>query len=154
MTEEPRFLADAMLGRLARWLRLLGYDTAYDSKIDDNEVVYRSLKEGRIVLTRDRGLSRSRSLRLLLIRDETVQAQLLQVLRELPLRPSQDRALSRCSLCNVLLEPVAREAAVPLVPAAVAQTQKSFSRCPSCDKIYWLGSHWKRFQKALEKVKE
>lgn len=142
-----RLLADGMLGRLARWLRLLGYDTAYDNHADDAELARCARAEGRILLTRDRELSRRRGLRTLLIRSEVLEEQVQEV--QNAVGPPPHPALSRCTVCNTTLEPVASSEIADLVPPYILRTQTEFHRCPGCGRIYWPGTHLHRMQEQL-----
>jgi len=140
MNDEPlRLLADGMLGRLAKWLRLLGYDTAYDNTASDHELARRARAERRILLTRDRELAERRGLRTLLIHSEALEEQVRQV--QEALGPPPGPPLSRCAVCNAVLEPVSAEAIAGRVPPYVLRTQSAFRRCPGCGRIYWPGSH-------------
>ncbi len=139
---EPRFVADAMLGRLARWLRLLGWDVAYDPGLGDRELARLAAREDRVLLTRDRGLLARRIVRRgLLVRDDGVGRQLAQVLRDLGLDPDPARAWTRCSLCNTPTEEVPKESVAGRVPAYTYATHERFRRCPGCGKVYWGGTH-------------
>ncbi|MCZ6877882.1 MAG: Mut7-C RNAse domain-containing protein, partial [Acidobacteria bacterium] len=120
---DPKFLADIMLGSLARWLRILGYDTAYDNRIEDDEIIERCRREGRIALTRDRRLTqRSRLRGYLLIEHEELFEQIREVLKAIDHEISPNRLLSRCLDCNSLLESVDKEAIRLQVPAYVFKT--------------------------------
>ncbi len=142
-----RLLADAMLGALARWLRVLDVDTAYDPALDDAALVALAAAEGRTILTRDRKLLERRLARdHLLIRSGRVPEQLRQVLEELALAPDPARLFQRCLRCNTPLEPVAAALARPHVPPFVAQTQESFRRCPGCGRYYWRATHVRRME--------
>ncbi len=143
-----KFLADAMLGRLATWLRILGYDTAYDAQADDHTLARIARAEGRILLTRDTQLVRRRGLRSLLIDSQDVTDQVRQVLTVFHLEPSG--AFSRCAVCNVLLEAIDPAEAQPHVPPYVFHTQRRFHRCPHCGRIYWRGTHWAAMQARLD----
>ena len=147
-----KLLADAMLGKLCKWLRLLGHDTTYDPGWDDNEIVRRARAEGRVVLTRDRDLSQRRGIRALLLTGDLLAEQLAQVIRELHLPPGDPG--SRCSVCNGLLEPAAGPYVRERVPAYVYETQDVFRHCPRCDRIYWQGGHWARMQPVIERIRE
>jgi uncharacterized protein with PIN domain len=149
----PRFLADCNVGRLARWLRALGYDTAYHPRIGDPELVGQALAEDRVLLTRDLGILHRRvvasgRVRALLLHDDQVQSQLRQVVAEMGL--STDLALTRCLECNLVLEPRTPAAVAARVPAYVRATQTRYSECSRCARIYWAGSHWARMRLALE----
>ncbi len=139
------FLADAMLGRLARWLRILGYDTAYKKGITDEELIERALREDRWLLTRDRRLGLRKLLRgrHTLIVSDLVEGQLRQLYQDLKIDLDMTHQRDyRCADCNVVLISISREVAVPLVPPFVAQQYQTFLQCPRCRKVFWPGTHW------------
>ncbi|HZK67273.1 MAG TPA: Mut7-C RNAse domain-containing protein [Chloroflexota bacterium] len=145
----PSFIADVNVGKLARWLRVLGYDTLFINPIDDGLLVEIALREGRIVLTRDthipeRRLVTSGQVRVLVVEGDRVEEQLRFVERALGITASG--MLSRCLECNVALEPVDRSEVAELVPPYVYRTQTRYHSCPSCGKIYWPGTHWERMR--------
>jgi len=149
---EPRFLADAMLGRLARWLRLLGFDVAYDDAIPDAELARRAFEEGRVVLTRDRALPEEWRLpRVIVLQSESTREQLRELARVFPLQDAA-RPFARCSRCNAPLEDAAPEAVAADVPPRILATQSRFHRCPACGRVYWEGSHVERIRRALDQV--
>jgi hypothetical protein len=149
---EPRFLADAMLGRLARWLRLLGFDTAFDAGISDAEIARRAFDEGRVVLTRDRALPEQWRLpRVLVLQSERSSEQLRELAAVFPLR-SAARLFSRCSRCNSPLEETAAEAVAGKVPQRILAQRPLFQRCSACGRVYWEGSHAARIRRALDQV--
>lgn len=149
----PRLIADAMLGGLARWLRVLGLDTAHDPALDDPELVERAVNEGRTILTRDRRLVlRKRASNHLLVRSEVVDEQVAQVLGDLRIEPVSEDLFSRCLRCNEELQHLPAEEAVREVPPYVARTQTRFRRCPSCGRIYWRASHAERMRRRLRKM--
>jgi uncharacterized protein len=149
----PRLFADAMLGALARWLRALDLDTAYDPSLDDPELVALAHAEGRTILTRDRRLTERRLARNhLLIRSDVVDEQVRQVLDDLGLHPDPARLLGRCLRCNTPLEPLDPEAARARVPPWVARTQQEFRACPTCGRVYWRGTHVARMARRLERM--
>jgi len=142
-----------MLGALARWLRALDLDVAYDPALDDPELVARSAAEGRTILTRDRRLVERRLARNhLLIRSEKVEEQVRQVLGELAIHPEPGRLLGRCLRCNLPLEPLPAERARARVPPWVARTQEEFRGCPGCGRVYWRGTHVDRMGRWLERA--
>lgn len=148
---EPRFLADAMLGRLARWLRLLGFDTAYDAAINDSDLARRAYEEGRVVLTRDRALPEEWRLpRVVVLESESLREQLRELARVFPMRGG--KLFSRCSHCNAPLQDVAVERVAERVPPRVLERQASFRRCAACNRVYWEGSHVARIRHALDQV--
>ena len=147
----PRLIADAMLGALARWLRILDVDVTYDPSLDDPELVERAVAEGRTILTRDRRLVERRLARNhLLIRSDQVAEQVRQVLADLQIEPDPEQILRRCLRCNTPLETIPAEQARARVPPWVARTQEEFRGCPGCGRIYWRGTHVDRMRKRLE----
>jgi hypothetical protein len=156
----PRFVADAMLGRLARWLRALGYDTLFDETLDDAALARLAADEGRLLLTRDRRLCEDRGSPdwCLLLSAQRPRAQLRELDRRLTLfRPGwRDRLFDRCMLCNAPLESAGFEEVRPELPPAVRQDPgvraAGFRRCPECGRVYWEGSHTRRMRRWLEAV--
>ena len=144
-----RLLADCMLGRLAKWLRLLGYDTAYENDASDHELARRARSEGRVLLTRDRDLAARRGLVTVFVRSEQLEQQVEEI-RE-ALGPPPAPALSRCSVCNGSLEGVSGEEIANCVPPYVLQTQSDFCRCTDCGRVYWPGSHVERMTQEIER---
>lgn len=144
--EEPSFFADVMLGRLARWLRILGYDTRYERDFDDGALVGACETEGRILLTRDSAMTlRSTRARMIFMASEKPLEQVRQLARACGVRISVERIFTRCTWCNGALEIVPAEAAAGRVPPYVLSTNRQFRRCPVCDKLYWRGTHHDRF---------
>jgi uncharacterized protein with PIN domain len=146
-----KFLADAMLGRLAKWLRILGYDTAYFSQIEDSDLVRIARAEGRMLLTRDRELTFRKGLRCLLIESDSFEEQLRQLLRDLDL--TVGGFASRCARCNTVLRPTNKEALRQRIPHYVLRRHEHFSLCPQCDRVYWRGTHWQRMQRRIEEIR-
>jgi len=147
--DSPRFLADTMLGRLARWLRVLGFDTRYEPALTDPALVALSRRDGRVLLTRDRRLLRDLrpELALEVTRDEPL-AQLRDVIERLALRPPAE-LFTRCLLCNAPLDAVVHAEAMTLLPPAARQLPGPVRRCPTCGRVYWPGSHARRMRSAL-----
>jgi len=137
-----KFIADVMLGKLAKRLRLMGLDVLYEPGFQDNEIIRLSLEQDRVILTRDRGLSkRPLAARHLLISSEHVHDQLLQVLNTFG--PILDPAafLTRCSVCNELLRTVSKQEINDLVLIHVYDRTNRFLQCPCCGRVYWKGNH-------------
>jgi len=154
MERTHRLAADAMLGKLAKWLRVLGFDVTYERWIEDQVLVRRAKNEGRDILTRDRRLVQRRwgnSIRFIVIEDDHWPNQLRQVIRELGQPPRKD-VLSRCIRCNEPLNSFRRIEAAAQVPPYVHRTQKKFFQCPSCRRIYWRGTHQKRILSRLKTI--
>jgi uncharacterized protein with PIN domain len=137
-----KFIADVMLGRLAKRLRFLGFNVLYDRTLNDNEIIRLSLEQDRVILTRDTGLAeRPLAKNHLLIKSDQVHGQMEQVLSAFP---ASSQPLTRCSECNIFLSPLEKRDARDLVPPHVYETHDEFLHCTSCGRIYWKGSHVKR----------
>ena len=155
-----KFIADSMLGRLAKWLRLLGFDTLYYPHIEDSLLLRIAREQDRILLTRDTGLVKVRGIgEYILLRDNDPFAQLSKVIKAyalLPLTGEEEEiplpSPGRCSLCNELLKEVERDQAQPHVPEYTYKTCSRFQHCDSCGKFYWKGSHQKNLQKKLSEL--
>jgi uncharacterized protein with PIN domain len=145
------FVADSMLGTLAKWLRILGYDTLFDVSLDDYQLMRLARAGGRVLLTRDRELARRRGVRTLLIESEHLEEQIRQVLTDLDLKT--DQSFSRCPVCNEPLQPLGREAARTRVPAYVARKHETFKTCPACRRVYWRGTHWQQMEEWLARFR-
>src|SRR6266850_3433737 len=140
----PKFIADCMLGKLARGLRVLGYDAAYEHRISDVDLIRKARGDGRILLTRDTRLVQRRALPPhLLISSERPAAQIRQTIEAFDLKIDQGRLLTRCLLCNAGTEAIARDLVKGKVPPHVFDTQSRFARCPKCRRIYWRATHVK-----------
>ena len=153
-----KFLVDSNVGRLARWLRIAGFDTMFINGIDDNRLVRIALSEGRVLLTKDtqimkRRLVTSGRLKVILIESDEVKAQLHQVVKTLHLS-NQLSPFTICLECNQPLVPTEREVVKELVPPYVYQTKTQYMQCPNCQRIYWQGTHWQRMTKELERIVE
>jgi uncharacterized protein len=144
-----RFVADAMLGRLARWLRILGYDTLYDVSWPDVYLVRLARAEDRMLLTRDYELAHRIHVLVTLIESECLTEQLAQLQRELAINCNN---APRCPMCNSLLEPISKEEAWDKVPLFAYIDNEAFSHCPTCGRYYWPGTHWKRIRELLSKA--
>jgi len=135
-----KFIADVMVGKLARWLRVLGVDVVYSNKYADDEIIQLAETENRVILTRDSGLIRRRTrAQSLLVAGDNYRDQLRRVIEEFGLK---DFAIfSRCLECNALLQAVNKEEVFERIPPFVYLTQDRFARCPACNRVYWHGTH-------------
>lgn len=151
---EARFFADAMLGRLATWMRILGLDVEYEPDIEDSVLAARARGEGRLILTRDTRLVKRRGVRecCLLIESDHVGEQIAQVVGSFGITAS--RLLTRCLRCNMPLKGVKRASVEALVPRYVYETESRFSICPGCSRVYWGGTHKAHIIEALSGVVE
>jgi uncharacterized protein len=148
----PRFIADENVGKLGRWLRLLGFDTILFSG-DDRDLIRQALAEDRIILTRDTHIALVRPavggiLKVVTFATDRPEEQICRVIHELGIK-DLTRPLTRCLECNTSLADITREEAQGRVPSYVYQTQVQFVACPGCRRIYWRGTHWQALQKRL-----
>jgi uncharacterized protein with PIN domain len=151
-TPPPRFVADKTLGRLARWLRIVGCDVLYGSNFSGNGLLAAARREHRIVLTRDRRLARRADMpRFLLVEDDRFRQQLRQVVVAFDIDPRAG-LFRRCVDCNTELVEVPREEVAADVPEFVRATQKRFRRCPRCRHLYWDATHVDRVRDELDRM--
>ena len=151
-----KFIVDSNVGRLARWLRIAGFDTVFINDLDDNRLVRLALSEGRMLLTKDtqilkRRLVTSGRLKAILIEDDEVKAQLRQVVKALNLG-DKIRPFTLCLECNQPLVLREKEYVKELVPPYIFQTQPQYMQCPVCQRVYWRGTHWQRMSRELETI--
>ncbi len=138
----PKFIADAMLGKLARWLRILGYDTTYFAKKADGDLIRIAKEQERIVLTRDTRLIKREDLgEFFFIQNNSHWKQLQEAYQGIELKVDPRFLLSRCLICNAEIERVAKESVRGKVPEYVFKTQERFFSCPDCQRIYWGATH-------------
>ena len=150
MTDDPRprFVADSMLGSLARWLRMLGYDTAYRKDVADDELSRLASSEKRRILTRDKDLAKEPEA--ILVESDELESQLRQVNEACKL--SFDEELIRCSVCNGELKEISKEDAKGQVPEGALESTDRFWMCKDCSKMFWRGSHWQGIQERFRKL--
>ncbi len=151
-----KFIADSNVGKLARWLRMIGYDTLLFKEKDDKRMIQIALKEGRVILTKDTQIMKRRlitngELKAIFIKHDDPKAQLQQTVKALNL-DYHFRPFSLCLECNQALVPRSKDEVQSLVPSYVFKTQKQYTECPSCHRIYWQGTHWQAMVKELENL--
>jgi len=146
-----KFLLTDELGRLARWLRLMGYDAAQQAAEPLAALYCRAHSENRVVVTRHRRIGASCLFRVVQLTGTALEEQLAQLVRELAWRPAADR-FTRCDRCNVPLESVEKSTIESRVPPYVYRTQERFTTCPSCRRIYWAATHCDRVQRLFERL--
>jgi uncharacterized protein with PIN domain len=150
---DPRFVVDVNLGRLARLLRVLGFDVWWSSDADDATLAYVSLREQRILLTRDRGLLKRRAITHgLFVHSQDAEQQTLEVIRRLDLA-QRLAPFTRCVRCNGTLTPVPKDEVIDQLEPLTRQFYEEFSRCTQCGRIYWAGSHHARLVALVERLR-
>jgi len=152
--EAPRFIADQNVGKLARWLRMMGYDTRFFDGEDDSEMVAIAVAESRVILTRDRQIARRRlvssgRLKVCLFDTSEPGEQIRQLIKDYKLK-IDFKPFSLCIECNRALEPRTREQVEDSVPPYIFKTKRSYMECPACHRIYWRGSHYQGMCRRLK----
>jgi uncharacterized protein len=153
MVSEPlKFVADSMLGKLARWLRILGYDVVYEHSISDDDLIAKALRENRIILTMDRELVHRKSAKnVLLVRSDDYKKQLKHVITHYKI-DCESHIFSRCLLCNERLDSIEKEKIKDKIPSYVYEAHDEFDMCPQCRRIYWSGTHRDNILKMLDEI--
>ncbi|MCE4625135.1 MAG: Mut7-C RNAse domain-containing protein [Desulfurococcales archaeon] len=154
---QKSFIVDTMLGDVAKWLRLLGYDTLYSRTYTDNQILEIARRTGRIIVTRDRNLywrARRRGLRAILVTGDTLVERLAEVAYYAGIRLKPDPARSRCPECNAPLKQVSKEMVKDRVPPKSYEAYDKFYVCPRCGRVYWEGGHWKNIRRIAAEAEE
>lgn len=148
-----KFFADVMLGRLAKWLRILGYDVLYTNEYSVRDsMLEKALSDSRLILTRDRRLrKRLGNTASFFVNNDRVSGQLEEVVKYLQLKPSKN-IFSRCIRCNTELEKMDKNAAIGLVPPYVFSTHENFKTCKTCKRVYWSATHRKHMEKEIKNI--
>ena len=147
-----KFILTRELGRLARWLRILGYDAVYFKEDKPSSFIIEALRDDRIILTRNHRLGSSGGVRVILIEKEKIQEQIPEVLQKLGLEVKKEQMFSRCILCNSELVSLDKKKIRDRVPEYVFNTQNNFLTCPQCLRIYWQGTHWGNVENTLKEM--
>jgi uncharacterized protein with PIN domain len=153
---EIRFIVDHNVGKLARWLRMMGYDSLFFDGDDDGQMVKQALADDRVIVTRDtevmkRGVISRGRLRAVLIESEEPERQMQQLMTLFNLK-EQSRPFTLCLECNQTLAARSRKEVAGRVPPYVYRTQTQYMECPDCHRIYWRGTHWQAMVRKLEKL--
>jgi len=151
-----KFIVDNNVGKLAKWLRIMGYDTLFFNGSDDSGLIAIALAEDRVMLTRDTQIMKRRvvtsgQLKAILIQSDEPERQMRQVIDSLNL-DWQFKPFTICLECNQPLVERSKQQVSNLVPPYVFQTQSQYMECPACHRIYWKGTHWQAMTKKLEKL--
>jgi uncharacterized protein with PIN domain len=151
-----KFMVDINVAKLAKWLRIMGYDTELFDGDDDSRMIVSALRQGRVILTKDtqimkRGVVASGRLKTVLITSDQPEEQIRRVIETLKL-DCQFRPFTLCLECNQPLVERSKEEVKELVPPYVFQTQNQYMECPACHRIYWKGTHWQAMTRKLQKI--
>ena len=158
MVDNLKFIVDNNAGKLAKWLRMMGYDAIFFDGSDDSYLVSNALAEDRVILTRDtqimkRGIITSGRLKAIFIDSDKTEPQIRQVIDRLHL-DYRSRLFTRCLECNQPLMERNKDEIKDRVPPYVFQTQSQYMECPKCHRIYWRGTHWQSMNKKMKNLTE
>ena len=150
---EPKFIVDANVGKLARWLRMMGFDTLFFNGPDDGMMVKMALAQDRHIITRDSEFMKRRAItsgrvQATLVSGDISELQMQTVIGKLKLS-AKTQPFTRCLECNTVLNEMDRSEAADLVPERVYEIQDQYMACPSCLRVYWRGTHWKAMNNKL-----
>ena len=151
-----RFIADGMLGKLTRWLRMLGYDVEYSNKLDDAGLIAASKKKGRVLLTRDLELYKqaiAKGIDAFYSEGETGEEKLAVLAKRFGIRLTIDMATSRCPKCNSKVKPISKTKVAEAVGKSTLAHYEEFWKCQKCGQIYWQGAHWKGIRRKLQEAR-
>ncbi|MFQ5999589.1 MAG: Mut7-C RNAse domain-containing protein [Candidatus Bathyarchaeia archaeon] len=155
--ERLKFITDGMLGKLTRWLRMLGQDVEYSRSVDDKKLVEIAKKEHRTILTRDLKLYQQammQGVNAVLVEASTGPKKLADLARRFNFKLEVDVTVSRCPKCNTKIKHVPKDMVIDRVPKTTSTYYNEFWECPGCGQVYWQGAHWKRIEKTLEEAKK
>ncbi len=148
-----KFIADRMLGKLARELRMLGYDTVYYRGENDYSLIKLARQEGRVIVTRSAKFTPRRPEdRMIRIMGDRPSSQLRELVQAGAIQLHEEALFSRCLRCNRLIDEIPRDEAEGEVPDFILYQQKKFFRCPQCSRIYWQGSHQDHMKRKIEEL--
>ena len=147
-----KFIVDSMLGKMAKRLRLMGYDTYYDAKADDHDILKISNDEARFIVTRDTQMAKIRGAKVFLIKSTDLNEQMKEISRVARIKMDNKMSFSRCPECNTPVKEVGKEEVKKIVPEFVYKTLDKFSYCAKCKKAYWQGSHYEKLVKELKSI--
>jgi uncharacterized protein with PIN domain len=152
-----KFIADGMLGKLTRWLRLLGNNVEYSSELDDAQLIKVAKRERRILLTRDLELYQqaiAKGISAFYLDGKTEAENLSRLAKRFNIKLEIDMAKSRCTKCNVRVRPIPKEKVADEIEKNTFSYYSEFWKCPKCGQIYWQGAHWARIRKTLEAARK
>ncbi len=150
-----RFIADGMLGKLTRWLRMLGHDVDYYRAADDKKLIELAKSEKRVLLTRDLELYQqavTRGLEAVFVEATDEAEELADLAKRFGFKLEIDLSASRCPKCNGMIRAVSKDVVIDQLPEATSTHYDNFWKCPGCGQVYWQGAHWKRIEETLEEA--
>ncbi len=152
-----KFITDGMLGKLTRWLRMLGQNVEYSRSLDDKQLIEIAKKQHCVLLTRDLRLHQQavrHGVSVFLVEGTTEAEKLAKLAKRFDLMLEVDVTVSRCPKCNTRIRPVSKDKVVNKIPQKTSSYYNEFWMCPNCEQIYWQGAHWERIGKTLRNAKQ
>jgi len=147
-----KFVTDGMLGKLTRWLRMLGHDVVYTGSMDDKKLIQKARKEHRILLTRDLELYQQaigRGAEAFFVEGKNEAEKLANLAKRFRFKLEIDVKVSRCPKCNTRIKPISKTDVIHKIPKTTSSYYNEFWECPKCQQVYWRGAHWKKIEKTL-----
>lgn len=148
-----KFILTSELGRLAKWLRILGFDTSYYKNKNFSSLIIEALRDERAIVTRNHTLPQARGLKIILLKEEKIRKQIEELLNKLQIEYDSGMMFTRCTVCNLQLDKINKEEVKGKVPEYVFETSKVFFSCLKCKRIYWQGTHWGNVKSIIEEIK-
>ena len=155
--KQLKFITDGMLGKLTRWLRILGHDVEYAGSMDDKELIQKARKDDRVLLTRDVELYKqaiAKGAEAFLTENPNQTADLASIAKRFKIKLEVNVEISRCPKCNTRAKPVSKKDVSGKVEENTFSHYEDFWICPKCRQVYWQGAHWTKIRIMLEKAKE
>ena len=149
-----KFIVTKEVGKLSRWLRILGFDTDYFRSDNIGTLILIALREDRIIITRRKEKINNLEKKTVVVNSNKLEEQLAEVVNKLGLAIDEEKMFSRCTVCNSPLAEAEKESIKEFIPEHVYKTQNLFMHCPACKKIYWQGSHWGNVKKVVAQIKD
>ncbi|MGA2767055.1 MAG: Mut7-C RNAse domain-containing protein [Candidatus Bathyarchaeia archaeon] len=152
-----KFVIDGMLGKLARWLRMMGHDVKYSNNMDDSELLTIAKKQQRILLTRDFELYQhavAKEVDAFYVQGQTEEQRLAELAKRFGISLEIDMATSRCPKCNTQVKPVSKEEVASRVEKSTFEHYTEFWECPKCGQVYWQGAHWTKIRETLKTAEQ
>lgn len=148
-----KFIVTKELGRLTKWLRILGFDAECFTQNKYSSLIIQALKDDRVLVTRSHRMPAHTGIRMVIINSDRVLIQLKELLNALRIEVDKDIMFTRCVVCNNALVPIEKAKVKDKVPEYVFNTQDKFTVCEICKRLYWQGTHWGNIAKILDKIK-
>ena len=155
--KQLKLITDGMLGKLTRWLRILGQDVEYTGSMDDKELMHKAKKEDRVLLTRDIELYKqaiAKGAEAFLIEDPNQTANLASLAKRFKIKLEVNAKISRCPKCNGTIRTVPKTEIADKIPLTTSSNYNEFWQCQQCGQVYWRGAHWNRIEKTLDEARK